>query len=96
MTARVTAFVHSLFDEVYRCRVLLYAWGGVRSPVSFRLVAKRITVVQVPAHSIVFLRVFWGLVMASEIWTYIEHDYEKTLMQLVEPKFLFHYYGFDW
>jgi hypothetical protein len=51
---------------------------------------------EVPAHSIVFHRIFWGIVMAYEIYTYIAYDNGKAYEQLVRPSFLFHYYGFDW
>ena len=51
---------------------------------------------EVPGHSVVFLRVFWGLVMAWEMYTYIMFDFSKAYHQLVHPEFLFHYYGFDW
>jgi hypothetical protein len=48
------------------------------------------------AHSVVFHRIFWGIVMLIEVTSYMEHDYAKAYSQLVEPKYLFHYYGFDW
>jgi vitamin K-dependent gamma-carboxylase len=51
---------------------------------------------EVPAHSIAVARAFWFLVMMWEIYSYTEFDYVKTHYQLVEPTFLFHYYGFDW
>ena len=51
---------------------------------------------QVPIHSIVFLRVFWGLVMAYEMATYMTRDYRKTKRYLVEPEFMFKYWAFEW
>jgi threonine/homoserine efflux transporter RhtA len=51
---------------------------------------------QVPIHSIVFLRVFWGIVMLYEMWTYMAHDYRKAQRYLVDPGFMFQYWAFEW
>jgi hypothetical protein len=51
---------------------------------------------QVPAHSIAAARIFWGLVMMWEVYSYMQRGYAKAYVQLVQPPFLFHYYGFDW
>eukprot|EP01108_Squamamoeba_japonica_P006655 TRINITY_DN5433_c0_g1_i1.p1 TRINITY_DN5433_c0_g1~~TRINITY_DN5433_c0_g1_i1.p1 ORF type:complete len:570 (-),score=250.60 TRINITY_DN5433_c0_g1_i1:38-1702(-) len=48
---------------------------------------------RVPAHSIAMARIFWGLVMAWEIYTYTMYDFSKTYHQLVRPTFMFHYFG---
>jgi vitamin K-dependent gamma-carboxylase len=51
---------------------------------------------QVPAYSIAVARIFWGLVMMWEVYSYMQRNYAKAYVQLVQPPFLFHYYGFDW
>lgn len=50
----------------------------------------------VPAHSLVFLRVAWGLVMLSEVYIFMVDDYKLTKERLVKPKFLFKYTYFKW
>lgn len=51
---------------------------------------------EVPIHSIVLLRVFWGLIMAYEVYRYMRNDYAKTKRNLVHPGILLRYYGFEW
>jgi hypothetical protein len=50
----------------------------------------------VPAYSLTFLRIFWGLVMAYEVSTFMRYEYSKTYVQLVQPRFMFKYCGFEW
>lgn len=51
---------------------------------------------QVPAHSLVFLRVAWGLVMLSEVLRFMSDDYYLTQTLLVDLKYMYKYPYFEW
>eukprot|EP01108_Squamamoeba_japonica_P000146 TRINITY_DN1017_c0_g1_i2.p1 TRINITY_DN1017_c0_g1~~TRINITY_DN1017_c0_g1_i2.p1 ORF type:complete len:454 (-),score=112.76 TRINITY_DN1017_c0_g1_i2:644-2005(-) len=52
--------------------------------------------VEVAPHSVVLLRVFWGLVMFYEMTTYMKNDYYKAERYLVRPGYMFKYWAFEW
>ena len=51
---------------------------------------------QVPGHSLVALRISWGVVMLSEVVRFMELDFGLLQDTLVSPKYLFSYHGFEW
>jgi vitamin K-dependent gamma-carboxylase len=51
---------------------------------------------EVPAHSIVALRIAWGVVMLYEMTTYMHNDYYKANRYLVAPEYQFRYWAFEW